>query len=195
LDTLNLGDAVKSRTVQVAILKVDRENPVPSILLTHEKQKQVDDKPAGWGMPGGGEEARDPDIIETARRELEDETRRVMSRKDLEAAFRWSTLKPSRTVKGAVHEDIVLLLIVTEAPKVVIDFIREADEIADARWFRLDRLPDARWGHGMYESHRMKLAKTLRAAGEAVPKMFARHGLDAERLAAMVEPRKPAHRR
>jgi len=190
VDVLDFGDAVKSRTVGVCFLKVEDGNPIPSVLLT--KERPLDGKPAGWGIPQGNQD-RSEDEIQTAMRELLSETRREIGAEDLRRAFKWSEFVPSRTAKGALHEVVMFLIISSRAPMVVVNFTRESDEIDDVKWFRLDKLPDSRYGAPMYFMHRTRIAKAIRRAAEERPEMFTKYGLDAEGLAKMVEPK--THRR
>ncbi len=173
-----------SKTVGVVLLKVD-ENNVPSVLLTKEKP-EPGGKPAGWGIPQGRKEPFDKDEVEAALREFTGETRREITKDQLETAFRWeSTFIPSRSADNELHQIIWFLVIVDKPPLVVVDFNDESKEVEDVRWFRLNQLPDAKYGAGMYRSHRERLAEVLRAAAER-PEMFKNYGLDAEELAQIV---------
>jgi 8-oxo-dGTP pyrophosphatase MutT (NUDIX family) len=191
MEVVDFGDAVKSRTVGVCFLKVEGGNPIPSVLLC--KERPLDGKPAGWGIPQGNQE-RSESEIQTAMREFTAETRREIAADELRRAFRWSEFVPSRTEKGALHEVVIFLIISSRAPLVVVDFTHESDEIEDAKWFRLDKLPDSRFGAPMYFMHRARIAKAIRQAAEERPEMFTAYGLDAETLARMVEPKQSLRR-
>ncbi len=69
----------------MAILHARR--PKESVLLTRRAERDGDSWSGHWSLPGGRREPEDPDALQTALRELEEETGIRLARTDVQAAL------------------------------------------------------------------------------------------------------------
>ncbi len=76
-----------------AVAIVHARGPADSVLLIRRAERDADPWSGHWSFPGGRREPVDPDLLDTARRELEEECGILLARDQLEVALPLSSAR------------------------------------------------------------------------------------------------------
>jgi 8-oxo-dGTP pyrophosphatase MutT (NUDIX family) len=116
---------------EAAVAIVHARGPRESVLLMRRSERESDSWSGHWAFPGGRRDPRDPDLLRTALRELEEECGVRLRRRDLEAEL---PARYARRKEGA-YVLVTPFVFRTEGE---LSAVPDALEAAEAAWLPLD---------------------------------------------------------